>query len=97
MNKREMITAIGKKIRMRNHDVQKVVEALFEVCTDELARGGRIEIQNFMVLEAQTKERSGNTGTLYSRDGQTPHIPATRTRIRISPSKYLRSRMKRGH
>lgn len=97
MNKREMITAVGNKIRMRNHDVQKVLEAILEVMTDELARGGRIEVQNFMVLEAQTTERKGNAGTLYSRNGQTPNIPITRTRIRISPSKYLRSRMKRGY
>jgi len=93
MNKRDTITAIGQKTRMRNHDVQTVVEALLEIWSDELVNGGRIEIQNFVVLEVQTTRRNGNLGTLRSQ-GQQIRIPRVRRQLRVRPSKYLKQRIR---
>src|SRR5476649_1061902 len=56
MNKRDTIAAIGQKTRLRNHDIQQVVETLLEVWTEELVAGGRIEIQNFLVLETNIQQ-----------------------------------------
>ena len=92
MNKRDTITAIGQKTRMRNYEVQKVVEALLDVWTEELVDGGRIEIQNFLVLELQTTRRQGNLGTLTSQ-GQEVRIPRVRRQIRVRASKVLKRRI----
>ncbi len=94
MNKRETIQAIGNKTRMRNYDVQKVLEALIEVWSDELAAGGRIEIQNFLVLQTLTTRRSGEGNILISRSGRASRMPTTRTWIKTSPSKSLRQRIR---
>jgi nucleoid DNA-binding protein len=40
--------------------VERVIETLVEVWTDELVSGGRIEIEHFLVLETQTVERPAN-------------------------------------
>jgi nucleoid DNA-binding protein len=93
MNKRDTIAAIGQKTRMRNHDVQTVVEALLELWTEELVNGGRIEIQNFLVLQLQTTRRKGNLGTLRS-NGQEVRIPRVRREIKVWASKYLKQRIR---
>ena len=94
MNKRDTIQAIGNMTRMRNYDVQRVLEALIEIWSDELASGGRIEIQNFLVLQTQTTRRKGGESLLISQNGRTSRMPATRTWIRASPSKALRHRIR---
>jgi len=94
VNKRDTIAAIGKKTRLRNHDVQQVVETLLEVWTEELAAGGRIEIQNFLVLEVKTARRTGEPGLLINREGHAAKIPAVQKRVRVSTSKYLRRRIR---
>ena len=93
MNKRDTIAAIGQKTRLRNHDVQQVVETLLELWTDELVNGGRIEIQNFLVLELKTTRRKGNLGTLRSQ-GQEVKIPRIRREIKVRASKYLKGRIR---
>ncbi len=95
MNKRDIIAAIGQKTRMRNHDVQLVVEALLDLWTEELANGGRIEIQNFLVLEVRTTRRQGNLGTLTS-SGHVVRIPRVRREIKVRASKYLKGRIRSG-
>jgi nucleoid DNA-binding protein len=94
MNKRETITAIGDKTRLRNHDIQIMLEALIDVWMAELASGGRIEIQNFLVLELRTSKLKGERGLLLNPDGQPIKVPAIRRRIKVSPSKFLRARLK---
>jgi nucleoid DNA-binding protein len=46
-----MVSEIGRRTRLRNHNVQRMLEALIDVWTEELASGGRIELENFLVLE----------------------------------------------
>ena len=57
LTKNKMVSEIGRRTRLRNHDVQQVIEALIQVWTEELASGGRIELQNFLVLEVQRIDR----------------------------------------
>ncbi len=95
MNKRDTIAAIGQKTRLRNHDIQKVVETLLEVWSEELATGGRIEIQNFLVFETSVQQRNGELGTLTS-GGRVLNVPTKRTQLRVRASKYLRARLREG-
>src|SRR5258708_19338413 len=93
MNKRDIIAAIGQKTRMRNHDVQLVVESLLDLWTEELANGGRVEIQNFLVLEVRTTRPQGNLGTLTSRGHVVP-IPRGRREVKVRARKYLKQRIR---
>jgi nucleoid DNA-binding protein len=93
MNKRDTIAAIGQATRMRNHDIQTVLEALLQIWTEELASGGRIEIEHFLVLEVQTIQPQGDSGTLLSQ-GRVVKIPPQRRRLTVRPSKYLRSQIR---
>ncbi len=49
----KIIAEIGCRTRLRNHDVQIMLEALIEVWSDELAQEGHIEVENFLVLEVK--------------------------------------------
>ncbi len=90
LTKRKTIREISRITRMRNHDVQRIIETLVEVWTDELANGGRIEIQKFLILEVQQVDRGPNAGRLT-------HGPARRFihRLVVRPSKQLRARLSR--
>ena len=63
-----MVREIGRRTRLKNRDVQLMLETLIDVCTEELVAGGRIELENFLVLETQTIDRSENAGTLKGGD-----------------------------
>jgi nucleoid DNA-binding protein len=58
LNKKKMVREIGRRTRLKNRDVQAVIETLVEVWTEELVSGGRIELENFMVIDVQTVELS---------------------------------------
>ena len=86
LNKNKMVREIGRRTRLKNRDVQLVLETLVDVWTEELVAGGRIELENFTVLETQTIDRGENRGTLTS--GEAPRIIQ---RISLRVSKKLKS------
>jgi nucleoid DNA-binding protein len=60
LNKKRMVREIGRRTRLSNRDVERVIETLVEVWTEELVSGGRIEIEHFLVIQVQTIERGAN-------------------------------------
>jgi hypothetical protein len=83
LTKNKMIQKIGQRIRLKNRDVQTMLETLIEVWTEELVNGGRIEIENFMVIDVQTIDRPANC-----------LLPARQfRRLTVRGSKVLRSRL----
>jgi nucleoid DNA-binding protein len=72
LTKNKMIREIGRRTRLKNRDVQAMIEALVEVWTVELVAGGRVELENFIVLETQTIDRGENAGMLTN--GEAPRI-----------------------
>ncbi len=90
LTKNKMVSEIGRRTRLRNHDVQRMLEALIEVWIEELASGGRIELQNFLVLEVQRIDRGEKRGTLSS--GKTPRYIR---RVTLRVSKKLKQRLNR--
>jgi nucleoid DNA-binding protein len=95
MNRRETISAIGKLTRMRNHDVQTMLEALVQVWSDALVRGEKIELENFLVLEVRRIDRTGKAlGVLYCKDGRVTHLPASRVELRVRTSRHLQIRLR---
>ncbi len=57
LTKQKLTREVGRRTRLRNADVTRVLETLMEVVIEEIARGGRIELENFLVLEVQTRTR----------------------------------------
>jgi nucleoid DNA-binding protein len=60
LNKKRMVREIGRRTRFKNRDVERVIETLVELWTEELVAGHRIEIEHFLVLDVQTVERAAN-------------------------------------
>lgn len=89
LNKNKMIREIGRRTRLKNRDVQLMLETLINVWTEELVAGGRIELENFLVLETQTIDRGEQHGTLIS--GEAPRIIR---RVSLRMSKQLRGLLK---
>ena len=84
MNKQKMVREIGRRTRLKNREVQTVVEALVDVWTEALANGERIELEGFMVMNVQTIEQTANR-----------LLPERRFRkITVRASKALRDRLK---
>lgn len=92
LTKNKMIREIGRRTRLKNRDIQMMLEALVEIWTEELVSGGRIELENFMVFETQTIDRGSQPGEL--RNGVTTS-PAPRViqRLVIRVSKRLRRQL----
>ncbi len=90
MNKRSTIVEVGRRTRMRNYEVQRLFETLVEVWSEALARGEKIEIENFLILELHTITRHGRLGTLLNGDRELT-IPAKRREVRVRLSKYLKA------
>jgi nucleoid DNA-binding protein len=90
LTKNKMVSEIGRRTRLRNHDVQRMLEALVDVWFEELASGGRIELQNFLVLEVQRIDRGERRGML--RSGEPRRVIH---RLVVRPSKKLKMRINR--
>lgn len=89
LNKNKMVREIGRRTRLKNRDVQLMLETLIDVWTEELVAGGRIELENFLVLETQTIDRGENAGTLKGGDA-----PRNVRRVGLRLSKVLRLKLK---
>jgi nucleoid DNA-binding protein len=90
LTKNKMVSEIGRRTRLRNHDVQRMLEALVDTWTEELVSGGRIELENFLVLEVQRIDRGEQRGMLSS--GQPRRVIH---RLMVRPSKKLKARLNR--
>ena len=60
LTKNSTVKEIGRRTRLKNRDVQLMLETLVEVWTEELVNGGRVEMEHFIVIDVQTIERAAN-------------------------------------
>ena len=88
LNKNKMVREIGRRTRLKNRDVQVMLETLIDVWTEELVAHGKIELENFLVLETQTIDRGESAGTLKSGDA-----PRYLRRVTLRVSKTLRKNL----
>jgi hypothetical protein len=70
-----------------------MLETLIEVWTEELIRGSRIELENFLILETKDIDRGENRGKLRN-GGQSYTAPRLIRRLIVRPSKSLKHRLK---
>jgi nucleoid DNA-binding protein len=90
LTKNKMASEIGRRTRLRNHDVQRMLEALIQVWTEELTSRERIELENFLVLEVQRIDRGERRGMLST--GQPRRVIY---RLAVHPSKRLKKHLNR--
>lgn len=90
LTKNKMVREIGQRTRLKNRDIQAMLEALVEIWTEELVSGGRIELENFMVLETQTIDRGDQPGEL-THGAAAISAPSIIRRLVIRASKRLRA------
>jgi len=83
LNKKKMVREIGRRTRLSNRDVERVIETLIDVWTEELVSGGRIEIEHFVVLEMQVVDRYRNN----------PFLRQTFRQIKLRVSKALKAKL----
>lgn len=83
MTKNSTVQEIGRRTRLKNRDVQLMLETLVEVWTEELVNGGRVELEHFIVIDVQTIERTANR-----------LLPKRRFRqLTVRPSKTIRRKL----
>lgn len=51
LNKNKIVREIGRRTRLKNREVELMLEMLIDDWTEELVAGGRVELENFLVLE----------------------------------------------
>ena len=75
MTKTELVAAIAQKTDFTKKDSEKFVNAALEAVTEELAKGGKVQITGFGTFEV--KERAARVGV----------NPRTKEEIKIAASK----------
>ncbi len=61
LNKEQLTREIGRRTRLRNADVARVLAEFMDVVTEHLADGERVELENFLVFEVRPLIRQGQT------------------------------------
>ena len=75
MNKADLVSAVAEKAGLSKKDSEKAVNAAFDVISDELVKGGKVQLVGFGSFE--TKERSARIGR-NPRTKEEIEIPASR-------------------
>lgn len=88
LTKKKMISEIGRRTRLKNRDVQTMLEALVEIWTEEMVNGGRIELENFFVLEVREIDRGSKSGQINARKA-----PQKIKRVLVRISRSIRNQL----
>ena len=88
LNKNRMVREIGQRTRLKNRDIQTMLESLMEVWADYLVAGERIELENLFVLETQDIDRGASAGVLNGKAA-----PRHIRRLTLRTSKRLKERL----
>ncbi len=75
MNKTELIAAVAEKAELSKKDAEKAVKAFMEAVTEELKKGGKVQLVGFGTFEVS--ERAGREGR-NPRSGKTMWLPASK-------------------
>ena len=76
MNKTELIAAVAEKAELSKKDAEKAVKAFTEAVSEELVKGGKVQIVGFGTFEVS--ERAAREGR-NPRSGETMTIAASKS------------------
>ena len=86
MNKTELIAAVAEKAEISKKDAEKAVKAFTDAVSEELAKGGKVQLVGFGNFEVS--ERPAREGR-NPRTGETMTIAASKT-PKFKPGKALK-------
>lgn len=84
MSKNELIDAMAEKIGLTKKDCDAAIKAFTEAVTDELVKGGKVQLVGFGTFEVN--ERAARTG----------HNPRTGESVKIPAAKVARFKVGKG-
>lgn len=90
LTKNKMVREIGQRTRLKNREVQLMLEALIEIWKESLIDDERIELENLFVLETQVIDRGEVSGQLNGN-----HAPRYIRRLTLRTSKQLKQILQR--
>lgn len=90
MNKTELVSAVAETSQLSKKDAQKAVEAVFEVITNTLQGGDKVQLIGFGNFEV--RERAARKGRNL-RTGEEIDIPASKFPA-FKPGKALKDAVK---
>ena len=90
MNKTELIALVAEKTDLSKKDVTRVVDAVFEIITDALQNGDKVQLVGFGNFEV--RERSARKGR-NPQTGEEIDIPAGKVPA-FRPGKALKDAIK---
>jgi len=76
MNKTELIAAVAEKAEISKKDAEKAIKAFTEAVSEELVKGGKIQLVGFGTFEVS--ERAAREGR-NPKSGEVMNIPASKT------------------
>jgi DNA-binding protein HU-beta len=76
MNKTELIAAVAEKAEISKKDAEKAIKAFTEAVSEELVKGGKIQLVGFGTFEVS--ERAAREGR-NPKTGETMPIAASKT------------------
>ena len=74
MNKAELVSAIAEKTELKKVDAEKAVKAFVDVVTEELKKGGKVQLVGFGTFEVS--KRAAREGS-HPQTKKTIKIPAS--------------------
>ena len=86
MNKTELITAVAEASGVAKKDAERVLNAAIDKITQELARGGRVQLSGFGIFETKTRQAKVGRNPVTREPVQ---IPAARVPV-FKPSQNLK-------
>ena len=78
MNKAELVSAIAEKTELKKVDAEKAVKAFVDVVTEELKKGGKVQLVGFGTFEVSKRA---------AREGRNPSTGAP---IKIEAKKVVK-------
>lgn len=94
LTRQRLVRAIGQRTRQPNHAVEVMLEALIQLVSDQLAEGGRLELENFITLDIMCRKRLATEQAFWN-DRLSTDTPFHKVcTLRCRPSKHLRARLK---
>ena len=86
MTKKELQSRISKETNIRKAIVSDIVDDVFAIITEELAKGEKVSIQDFGIFTAvDTKARTAHN----PRSGEEVKVPAHK-KVKFKPAKVLK-------
>ena len=86
MNKTDLITAVAEASGVSKKDAERVLNASIDKITQELAKGGRVQLSGFGIFETKTRQAKVGRNPATK---ETIQIPAARVPA-FKPSQNLK-------